>query len=183
MSQEQLPQEIRDTPVFEGRVVRLHLKEVRMPSGHVARLEVVHHPGAAAVLPLHEDGTVTLIHQYRHAAGGFLYEIPAGLLEPAEAPIDCAARELTEETGLSATHLAPLTAFLTAPGFSDEVVHLFCASGLSQGAAALEPGELLTCERFTLSDAVAMIGRGEITDGKTQVALLMAAANKAGATP
>jgi ADP-ribose diphosphatase len=164
--------------IYEGRIVTLYEREVRLPNGHTARLEIVHHPGAAAVVPLHEDGTVTMVHQYRHAAGGWLYEVPAGLLEAGESPEDCAARELAEETGLAAASLTPLITYRTTPGFSDEVIHLFLASGLTQGESDLGDDEVLEVVRVPLGQALDQIGRGEITDGKTIIGLL--AAERAG---
>lgn len=167
--------EIRTTSIYAGRIVNLSTHDVVLPNGHEVRLEIVHHPGAAAVVPLHSDGTVTLIHQYRHAAGGFIYEIPAGLLEAGEAPIACAGRELQEETGLAAAELVPLVAYHTTPGFSDEIIHIFVGRNLTEGEAAPEADEVLTCVRWPLDEAVARIYRGEITDGKTIIALLAVA--------
>jgi ADP-ribose diphosphatase len=160
--------------IYAGRIVRLYEQDVELPNGHTARLEIVHHPGAAAVVPLHGDGTVTLVHQYRHAAGGWLYELPAGLLEEGEPPAACAARELTEETGLTAGRLTPLITYHTTPGFSDEVVHLFVASELTQGEASLGHDEVLEAVRMPLAEAVGRIGSGGITDGKTVIGLLVA---------
>jgi len=162
--------------IYAGRILRLFEREVELPDGRTARLEIVHHPGAAAVIPLHPDGTVTLVHQYRHAAGAWLDEIPAGLLEAGEAPIDCARRELTEETGLTAAHVRPLLAYRNSPGFSDEVVHLFVATGLTEGPTAHDHDEVIEVVRLPLAEAVARVERGGITDGKTVVALLAAKA-------
>jgi ADP-ribose diphosphatase len=161
--------------IYAGRIVRLFEQDVELPNGHTARLEIVHHPGAAAVVPLHGDGTVTLVHQYRHAAGGWLYEIPAGLLEAGEAPAACAARELAEETGLTAGRLTPLITYHTTPGFSDEVVHVFIGSDLTPGLASPDHDEVLESVRMPLADALARIGDGGITDGKTIIGLLAAA--------
>jgi len=164
--------EVASRAIYEGRIVRLYEKDVTLPNGHTARLEIVHHPGAAAVVPLHDDGTVTLVHQYRHAAGGWLHEIPAGLLEAGEAPLDCAARELTEETGLTASDVRPLMTYRTTPGFSDEVVHLFIATGLTEGQTDHGHDEVIEVARMPLAEAVARVRKGEIVDGKTVIALL-----------
>jgi ADP-ribose pyrophosphatase len=158
--------------VYDGRIVRLFEREVEFPGGRTVRLEIVHHPGAAAVVPLHEDGSVTLVHQYRHATGRFLYEIPAGLLEAGEAPLDCARRELEEETGLTADRVEPLLTYHTTPGFSDEQVHLFVATGLGEGRQALEHDELLETVRVPFGRALDWVREGRITDGKTLIALL-----------
>lgn len=161
--------------IYGGRIVHLYERDVELPGGHTVTLEIVHHPGAAAVVPLHGDGTVTLVHQYRHAVGGWLYELPAGLLEDGESPADCAARELTEETGLTAGRLTPLITYHTTPGFSDEEVHLFVGSDLTEGEASLGHDEVLEAVRMPLDDALARIGTGGITDGKTVIGLLTAA--------
>ncbi|MDH4229281.1 MAG: NUDIX hydrolase [Nitrospirota bacterium] len=167
--------ELSVTRLHSGRIVTLDMVEVALPNGATTRLEIVHHPGASAVVPLHPNQDVTLVHQYRHAAGGFLYEIPAGLLHPGEDSADCARRELAEETGLSANGLEPLTAYHTTPGFSDEVIHLFLATELTDGEQNLDHDEVLQVVRMPLDDALAGIRSGAITDGKTIVALLLTA--------
>jgi ADP-ribose pyrophosphatase len=166
--------EVASREIYGGRIVRLYERDVELPNGHTVKLEIVHHPGAAAVVPLHGDGTVTLVHQYRHAAGGWLYELPAGLLEEGEAPAECAARELAEETGLVAGRLTPLITYRTTPGFSDEVVHLFVGADLTQGEASPGDDEVIETVRLPLAEAVARIGTGGITDGKTVIGLLAA---------
>ncbi len=166
--------ETRVTPIFEGRIVRLYQKEVILPNGRQASMEVIHHAGASAVVPLHEDGTVTLVHQYRHAVGGWLYEIPAGLLEPGEPPEACAARELEEESGLSAGRLTHLSSYHTTPGFTDEMVHLYLASELTDCPQRLEPDEVIELVRMPLAEALEKIATGQITDGKTIIGLLLA---------
>jgi ADP-ribose pyrophosphatase len=158
--------------LHKGRVGDFGLEDVTLPNGVNVTLEVLRHPGAAAVVPLHDDGDVTLVHQHRHCAGGLLWEIPAGKLDAGEAPEVCAARELEEEAGLRAAHLAPLTAIFTAPAYTDERIHLFVATGLSPVPARPEHDEILRPVKIALDEAVAMIGRGEIVDAKTIVALL-----------
>ena len=179
--EERPAEETRVTPLYEGRIVKLYLKEVTLPHGGTARLEIVHHPGAAAVVPLHDDGSVTLVRQYRHATGGYLYEIPAGLLEPGEPALECARRELKEETGLGAEDVTPLLRYHTTPGFSDEEVHLFTATGLTEGAQALEEDEVLTVVRLPLAEAMALVDGGGISDGKTLIALMAVASGIGGA--
>lgn len=174
MSEREPLKELGAREIYAGRVLHVFEREVELPNGRAARLEIVHHPGAAAVIPLHDDGTVTLVHQYRHAAGAWLYEVPAGLLEAGEAPIDCARRELTEETGLTAAHVRPLLAYRNSPGFSDEVVHLFVATGLTEGPTAHEHDEVMDVVRMPLADAIGRLERGGISDGKTVIALLAA---------
>ena len=116
--------------IYSGKVLKLDLDTVALPNGRTTELEILRHPGASAVVPLKEDGRVVLIRQLRHAAGGFIYEIPAGKLDPQEDPKDCAARELEEEVGYRAGSLELLTSIWTAPGFTDEVIHIFQGTNL-----------------------------------------------------
>lgn len=161
-------------PIFEGQVVDLGLEQVTLPNGTDVTLEVVRHPGASAVLPLHEDGTVTLVYQFRHAGGGMHYEVPAGKLDDMELPEKCARRELKEEVGLSCQKLQRLGYIHTTPGYSDELIHLFMATGLEQGEAALEDDEYLKPVRMPFSQALEMVHNGDITDAKTMLALMLA---------
>ncbi|MEW6245696.1 MAG: NUDIX hydrolase [Nitrospirota bacterium] len=157
--------------VYMGRVVTLNIETVRLPNGVTVDLEIIRHPGAAAVVPLKEDGTVVLIRQFRHAAGGFVYEIPAGKLHPAEDPRDCAARELEEEIGYRASSLELLLSIWTAPGFADEVIHIYKATGLTCGRQQLDRDEVLEVVEMPLAQAIAKIRDGTIRDGKTIVGL------------
>src|SRR5215470_17350025 len=118
--------------IYKGRIVDLRLEDVTLPNRMTITLETIRHPGAAAVVALDDQGAVTLIHQFRHAAGGFIWEIPAGTLAPGEAPAACARRELREEAGLLATQWTALGSILTTPGFCDERIHLFLARRLSE---------------------------------------------------
>ncbi len=165
--------------VYTGRVVSLDVDTVRFPNGVIAELEMIRHSGASAVVPLLETPgepvKVLLIRQYRYAADGFLYEIPAGRLDAGETPEHCAHRELREETGYTTGRMVALTAIYTTPGFTDELIHLFLADDLKPGQAALEPDEILELKAVSISDALEMIRTGEIQDGKTISALLFAA--------
>jgi ADP-ribose pyrophosphatase len=164
---------IRD--LYRGRIVHLTVEEVTLPNGHVTPLEIVRHPGAAAVAALDDDGRVTLIRQYRHAVGGYLWEVPAGKLDPGETPLACAARELGEEVGLSARHFEAVGSIVTCPGFCDEVIHLFIATGLSRVESNRGVDEVIeSVTTAPLRDALAMVQRGEIRDAKTIAALLQA---------
>jgi ADP-ribose pyrophosphatase len=160
--------------LHRGRVGDFGLEQVVLPNGAAVTLEVLRHPGAAAAIPLHDDGTVTLIRQYRHAGGGFMWEIPAGKLEPGEDPAACAARELAEEAGLEGV-LERLMVLHTTPAFTDERIWIYAAHGLRPVAQALEGDEVLTVHRLPLREAEAMVRRGEITDGKTALAILLSA--------
>jgi len=159
--------------IFAGRVVSLSIEEHRLPDGRRASFEIVRHPGGAAVLPVLPDGRVVLIRQFRPAAGGMVVEIPAGRLEAGEAPEACIHRELREEVGYRAGRLEKLGEMLTAVGFCDEVVHLFVATDLAAVPAAPEPDEYIELLPLPPAEALQMVRRGEIRDGKTQLALLL----------
>jgi ADP-ribose pyrophosphatase len=169
--------------IYKGRVVDLRLEEVTLPNQVTITLELIRHPGAAAVVPLHEDDSVTLVHQYRHAAGGFIWEVPAGKLDGGEDPVCCATRELREEVGLLADEFVLVGTILTAPGFCDERIHLFVARGLTPTAQQLDQDEVLSVSRMPLMRALHMIRTGEIQDAKTIAALHHAAGHVAGAKP
>ena len=162
--------------VHDGRVVRLSIDEVRLPNGNLCTLEIVRHPGAAAVVPLDADGNVHLVRQYRYATGGFLLEVPAGKLDPGEAPEACAVREVEEETGLRAGRLEPLGWLWTTPGFTDEKIWLYLATELLPSAQDLQPDEVLAVEKVPFDEAVSMAARGDLVDAKSALALLRAAA-------
>lgn len=158
--------------VFDGRIVKLSVDTVRLPNGNVAELELIRHQGAAAVVPVDDDRNVLLVRQYRHAAGGWLLEVPAGKLDPGESPETCALREVEEETGFSPEELIPMGWIFTTPGFTDEKIWLFAAKGLRETKQQLEDDEVLTVERFPLDEAVALATRGELRDAKSVCSLL-----------
>lgn len=166
--------------VYSGRVIALDVDQVEFPNGSVGELEMVRHPGASAVVPFLTDPTgddpqILLIRQYRYAAEQYLLEIPAGKLDPGESPADCARRELLEETGCTATRVEHLITVYTTPGFTDEKIHLYMATGLTMGESRPEHDEFIEIEAKPLSQVLLMIERGEIVDGKTLVAILYAA--------
>jgi ADP-ribose pyrophosphatase len=165
---------------YNGRIISLDIDTVRFPDGSMGELEMVRHPGASAVVPFlsdpkGDDPSLLLLRQYRYAASGYLLEIPAGRLEPGEDPRNCAIRELKEETGCEAEEIGFMTAILTTPGFTDERIHLFMASGLKRGEASTEHDEFIELKTLPLSEALAMIERGEISDAKTALGILFAA--------
>ncbi|MGE5485204.1 MAG: NUDIX hydrolase [Ignavibacteriales bacterium] len=166
---------VRSTTVFSGRVLTLRVDRVQLPGGREAERELVIHPGASAVVAVDGAGEVLLVEQYRYPAGTVLLEIPAGKLDGHETPVECARRELLEETGTSAASWTPLGAVFTTPGFSNEVIHLFLATGLEHCPGAQpDADEVLRVRRVPVEDAVGMIRRGEIRDAKTIVGLLRA---------
>ena len=171
--------------MYDGRVISLDVDQVRFPDASVGELEIVRHPGASAIVPmlsdLHgADPQVLLIRQYRYAADGYLYEIPAGRLEPGEAPLDCAIRELKEETGCTAERMQPLVSMFTTPGFTDERIHFFVASGLTRGESKPDVDEFAESVTMSFTRALEMIRTGEIQDTKTAFALLYVAGFQAG---
>jgi ADP-ribose pyrophosphatase len=157
--------------IYRGIVVNLNVDTVTLPNGFTVDLEVVRHPGAAAVVPLKDDDTVILIRQFRHAAGGFIYEIPAGKLHPGEDPAVCARRELEEEVGYRAGRLELLSSIFTAPGFTDEVIHIYKATSLTMGRQQLDRDEVLEVIEMPLLEAIRMVETGTIRDAKSIVGL------------
>jgi ADP-ribose pyrophosphatase len=170
---------------YTGKVISLDVDTVQFPDGSAGELEMIRHPGASAIVPFLSDPNgndpqVLLIHQYRYAANGYLYEIPAGRLNPGENPLDCATRELKEETGCSADEILPLFTMYTTPGFTDEKIHIFMATGLTPGETKHEADEFLELHPMLLSRALQMIEAGEIQDAKTALGLLFAAGFRVG---
>ena len=167
--------------VHTGKIIDLSIDRVRFPDGSTGELEMVRHSGAAAVLPVlgdpdGPDPQILLIRQYRYATGGFLLEVPAGRPDaPGEDWEVCARRELREETGLTAERMIPLTAIYTTPGFSDERIHLFMATGLRAGDTTLDSDEFVEPVTLPLSEALERIRDGGITDATTICTLLFAA--------
>ncbi len=160
--------------IYRGRVVKLYIESFDLPDGRPASIELVRHPGAAAVVPLTRDDCVLLIHQFRHAAGGFIYEVPAGKLDAGEPPDVCARRELAEEAGVDAGTLQALGSILTTPGFTDEVIHLYLATDLTPAHQKLDDDEVLTVERVPFREALDMCVRGALRDAKSMCALMLA---------
>jgi 8-oxo-dGTP pyrophosphatase MutT (NUDIX family) len=161
------------TTLYTGKIFDVVLEKVTLPNGAVKDREIVRHPGAAAMVPLLDDGRVVLIKQYRHAVGEFVWEIPAGTLEPEEAPMACARRELVEEIGYEAANLEKLTEILPAPGYTDEHIHIFLATGLQAVDQRLEDDEVLELQLTVLETALAMVAQGEIRDAKTIAGLFL----------
>jgi ADP-ribose pyrophosphatase len=177
--------QLSSEPIHTGKIIKLDRDRIRYPDGSEADVDMVRHPGASAVVPFlsdpeGEDPQILLLRQYRYAAGGYLYEIPAGRLDPGESPAACAARELKEETGCTAKQIEPLITMVTTPGFTDERIHLFMATELTHGEAAREADEFADVMVMRLSEALELIQRGEIVDGKTALGILYTAGFKTG---
>ena len=165
----------RGTPAYRGRSISVFAEEVELPNGRRVTLDIVRHPGAAAVVPFVSEDEVLLIKQFRHAAGGTIFEVPAGKLDGGEDPEACAARELEEEAGQRAGRLERLGEIWTTPGFTDERIHLFAAFELEPVAQRLEEDEVIEVVRVRFDRALEMIWTGELRDAKSALALLHAA--------
>lgn len=165
--------------VFKGRVIEVNVERVRLPNDSVADLEIIHHPGGAAVVAIDAEQRVCLLRQFRHAANGWLWELPAGKIDNREPPLQTAQRELTEEAGVTATQWDSLADYVSSPGVFTEVVHLYLATGITQSVAALEEHEVLEVHWKPLADVVAMAVSGELRDGKSVVGIFRAAARLA----
>ncbi|MCU0758753.1 MAG: NUDIX hydrolase [Steroidobacteraceae bacterium] len=160
--------------IYAGRVVRLDVETVELPNGHRIDLEIMHHPGGAAVVAVDDAGRVCLLRQFRHAAGGWVWELPAGKLEPGEPPGETVRRELVEEGGVRARHWEELGTYLSSPGVFTERIHLYLATGLEPAAHAPEAGEVFEVHWIPFEVAVGRVHSGEYTDGKTCLGLLKA---------
>lgn len=160
--------------IYKGKIVHLFCDTVRLPNGKEATREVIRHVGAAAVVPLTDEGNVILVRQYRYPFAQVMLEIPAGKLDVGENPIDCAKRELIEETGYDAKEFVYLGAFYPSVAMLNEVIHLFLAKNMTMRETNLDEDEFLHVEQRPLSEVVEAVMRGEIPDGKTQTAILKA---------
>ncbi len=172
--QKELPKILNSQRVFEGRVFNVTVDTVS--EGELTyKREVVRHGGSAVIVPVHDDGTVVLVRQYRHPAVRYLLEAPAGTLAAGERPEVGAARELEEELGLLAARLEKLSEFFVSPGFLEEKMWVFLATELSEGTQRLDEDEVLDIVRLPIADALEMITSGEIQDAKTIIGLMLAA--------
>lgn len=165
---------VKSLSVHRGRVFELFSDRVVSAHGTTVDLDVIRHPGAAAIVPVNDDGCLLLLRQYRYALDCEIWEIPAGTLEPGEAPLDCAQRELEEEAGVIAGKWHALGTITPLPGYSDEQIYLFIAGELSQTLQNPDPDEFFSIHEVSWKDAIAMIHRGDIRDAKTIAALFMA---------
>jgi ADP-ribose pyrophosphatase len=164
--------------IFEGRVIKVSVDTVDLPNGVRLPLEIVRHPGGAAAVAIDAHNRICLLRQYRHAAGGYIYELPAGKLEPNEPPEVTVQRELAEEGAVSAAHWESLGAYFSSPGVFTEVIHLYLATELTPAASAPEADEVFEIEWWPLEVAVEKACSGELTDAKTIIGILRAASRR-----
>lgn len=176
---------LRSERIWSGKIFNFDVDRIRYPNGQEADFAIVRHPGASAVIPYlsdpqSDDPQILLLRQYRYAAGGYMYEIPAGRLDEGESPLECARRELREETGCTAESVEEMCMMYMTPGYTDEKIHFFLATEITRGEAAREEDEFAEVVVLPLSRALAMIEQGEIQDAKTAVAILYSAGFVAG---
>jgi 8-oxo-dGTP pyrophosphatase MutT (NUDIX family) len=162
--------------IYTGRIIRVAIERVTLPDGREFDLEMVRHPGGAAVVALDGEGRVCLLHQYRHAADGWLWELPAGKREAGEAPLQTAQRELQEEAGCTAAEWLSLGAIRSSPGVFDEVVHLFLARNLRPAAVARDAEEVMEVTWLPIAEALRQAAEGTVSDAKSVAGLFRAAA-------
>lgn len=160
--------------IYRGNIIDVEMLTVTLPDGREATRDIVRHPGAAAVIPLNEKGEIYMVRQFRKPLEAVSLEIPAGKLDKDEDPAICAARELKEETGLTAEKLTRLVSVHSTPGFSDEVLHLFAATGLKEGESCADDDEFITTEKYSVEQLTDMVLKGEITDAKSIIGILLA---------
>jgi ADP-ribose pyrophosphatase len=165
---------IASNHIHQGRIIDLSNVRLKYANGREHDIDFVRHPGAAAVVAVDDAGNVCLVRQYRHGVGDFLWEIPAGKLDPGEAPDACAVRELAEETGVSASRWTALGLFMPAPGIFSELIHLYLARDLCRGASKPDADEELELQWMPMAEAIERVLTGQWNDGKTAVGLLRA---------
>ncbi|MHC1728140.1 MAG: NUDIX hydrolase [Syntrophobacteraceae bacterium] len=162
--------------IYRGRAWSFAVEDVTLPNGNRSDYAVVRHPGSTGIVPLLDDGTVLMTLQYRHVIGRYILEIPSGTMEEGESPLRCAERELEEETGYRAKELVEIAAVHIMPAYSDELIHLYLARGLTPASQALDPDEIIQVMNHPLEELLRFIEEGKITDGLTILALYRARA-------
>lgn len=159
---------------YSGVIVDVTLDDARLVDGSMAKREVVHHPGGVGILPVDENGICYMVRQYRYPMGESVLEIPAGKLDRGEGHFNCAVRELSEETGFTADNYIYLGCFFPSPGYADEKIHVYLATGLHAGESHLDEGEFLNVEKISLDELVQMVMDGRLVDAKTVIGVLKA---------
>jgi len=165
---------VSEEHIYKGKIISVDLVTVTLPDGRQATRDIVRHPGASVVVPLNEKGEVYMVRQFRKPLDAETLEIPAGKLDPGEDPYICAERELKEETGLRAKEIKHLVSIHSTPGFSNEVLHMYSATGLSEGESCADEDEFISTERYPVADLIDMILNGKITDAKSIIGILLA---------
>ena len=163
----------KSATIHQGRIFKIVTENITLANGVSSDMDIIRHPGASAIIPLSDKNTLILIKQYRHAIGKYIWEIPAGTLDHAEPPIECAKRELIEEIGYSANQWQKVGEIISVPGYSDERIHIFLAYDLVPARQNLDKDEMLDVHEIKFDDAMEMIHRGEIQDSKTICGLFM----------
>jgi ADP-ribose pyrophosphatase len=166
--------QIKSEKLFDGKILKLYFDQVRLPNGKTATREKISHPGAVGIVPITDDGNVLLVRQYRYPVDDITIEIPAGKIDKKEEPEKCARRELAEEVGAINGDLKLLSSFYTTPGFCDEVLHLYIATGFNMSQNNLDEDEFLDIVSVKHEEAVKWIMEGKIKDSKTIIGILMA---------
>lgn len=172
VSEKKLSSELK----LKGIIVNVYHDKAQLCDGRVVGREVVEHPGGVTILPVDENGICYMVQQYRYPMQELMLEAPAGKLEPGEDPMECAVRELSEETGFTADEMIDLGAYATSPGYSTEVLHIYLARGLHAGEMHLDEGEFLNLKKVSLNELVQMVMNNELSDAKTVIAVLKAKA-------
>lgn len=160
--------------IYSGKIINVDSLEVLLPDGKKATRDIITHPGASVVVPISDSGEVYMVRQYRKPIEQETLEVPAGKLDPGEEPIECAKRELTEETGLTAKKVKHLVSVYSTPGFSNEILHIYAATELTEGEAHADEDEFISSERIPVNKLVDMVLKHEITDSKTIIGILLA---------
>jgi ADP-ribose pyrophosphatase len=160
--------------IYKGGIIDLDVLKVALPNGKEATRDIVTHPGASVVVPINENGEVYMVRQYRKPLDSVMLEIPAGKLDSNEDPKECAVRELKEETGLTAEKIKHIISIHSTPGFCNEVLHMFVATGLKEGEATPDEDEFISSEKISVTKLVEMILNHEITDAKSIIGILLA---------
>ena len=165
---------VKTKHIYSGNIIDVDVLTVKLPNEKEATREIVLHPGASAVVPINENREIYMVEQFRKPLESVSLEIPAGKLDKGEDPMECAARELKEETGLTAERMKHATSIHTTPGFSNEVLHIYIATGLKEGDPCADEDEFVSTKKVPIDKLINMIVSGEITDGKTIIGILMA---------
>jgi ADP-ribose pyrophosphatase len=160
--------------IYQGRVFKLFRDNVTLQNNRSVNLDVIRHPGAAAIVALTDHNEIFLLKQYRYAAGGFIWEIPAGTVDPGESPLECAQREIVEEAGVSADSWDKIGEITPVPGYSDERIHLFLAQDLKGARQDLDDDEIIDIHKINFKEVLSMVYSGEISDAKTIAGIFLA---------